>query len=54
MPHEPWDDSEDEVLAATRFHEAAWAAGVPAPRVQRTTEGSVFATVGDQQVRVYE
>jgi hypothetical protein len=30
------------------------AAGVPTPRVRRTTEGSVFAAVGGGQVRVYE
>jgi Ser/Thr protein kinase RdoA (MazF antagonist) len=45
---------EDEVRAATSFHEAACAAGVPAPRVRRTIEGSVFATLEGRQVRVYE
>lgn len=45
---------EDEVTVSTRFQEAAYAAGVPTPRVQRTTQGSVFATVGGRQVRVYE
>ena len=51
----PFDRSnEDEVRAATSFHEAACAAGVPAPRVRRTTEGSVFATLEGRQVRVYE
>lgn len=51
----PFDQSdEDEVRAATSFHEAACAAGVPAPRVRRTTEGSVFATLEGRQVRVYE
>ena len=45
---------EDEVRAATSFQEAACAAGVPAPRVRRTTEGCVFATVDGRQVRVYE
>ena len=45
---------EDEVRASTLFHEAACAAGVPTPRVRRTTEGSVFATIGGGQARVYE
>lgn len=54
VPLQLCDDDENEVLAATRFQEAARAAGVPTPRVQRTTEGAVFATVGHQQVRVYE
>jgi Ser/Thr protein kinase RdoA (MazF antagonist) len=44
---------EDEVRSATAFQEAAGAAGVPAPRVRRTTEGSVFATLEGRQVRVY-
>jgi Ser/Thr protein kinase RdoA (MazF antagonist) len=46
--------SEDEARAAARFQEAACAAGVPAPRVRRTTSGRVFATLGGRQVRVYE
>ena len=46
--------SEDEVRASTLFQEAACAAGVPAPRVQRSTDGCVFATVAGRQVRVYE
>ena len=46
--------SEDEARAAARFQEAACAAGVPAPRVRRTTGGRVFATLGGRQVRVYE
>src|SRR6185437_960950 len=45
---------EDEVDAATSFEEAAYAAGVPTPRVMRTTEGLVFATIFGKQVRVYE
>jgi Ser/Thr protein kinase RdoA (MazF antagonist) len=45
---------EDEVTASTEFQEAAYAAGVPTPRVQRTTQGRVFATVGGRQARVYE
>lgn len=51
----PFDQSdEDEVRSATAFQEAARAAGVPTPRVRRTTEGCVFATVDGRQVRVYE
>jgi Ser/Thr protein kinase RdoA (MazF antagonist) len=45
---------EDEVRLATTFQEAACAAGVPAPRIRRTTDGSVFATVEGRQVRMYE
>ncbi len=52
MPLNPSD--EDEAAAATVFQEAAFAAGVPTPRVRRTTEGRVFATVAGRQVRVYE
>ena len=51
-PLEP--SSEDEVRSATAFLEAACAAGVPTPRVRRTTDGCVFATVTGRQVRVYE
>jgi aminoglycoside phosphotransferase (APT) family kinase protein len=46
--------SEDEVRLATEFQEAACAAGVPAPRVRRTTQGCVFAALEGRQVRVYE
>ena len=46
--------SEDEVRAATAFQEAARAAGVPTPRVVRTTEACVFADVDGGPVRVYE
>jgi Ser/Thr protein kinase RdoA (MazF antagonist) len=46
--------AEDEVRSATAFQEAACAAGVPAPRVRRTTEGRVFAALAGRQVRVYE
>src|SRR6516165_12681486 len=46
--------SEDEVRLATAFQEAACAAGVPAPQVRRTAQGSVFAAIGARQVRVYE
>ncbi|WP_232665527.1 phosphotransferase enzyme family protein [Pseudonocardia sp. TRM90224] len=45
--------SEAEVGPATRFQEAAHAAGVPTPMVRRTTGSTVLATVGDRQVRVY-
>ena len=45
---------EDEVRLSTAFQEAAYAQGVPTPGVRRTVEGTVFATVGDSQVRVYE
>ncbi len=45
---------EEEVQEATAFQEAAYAAGVPTPQVRRTVDGSVFATIGDTQVRVYE
>ena len=44
---------EDEMSAATSFEEAAYAAGVPTPRVVRTTEGLVFATIEGKPVRVY-
>lgn len=46
--------SEDQVRVATAFQEAACGAGVPAPRVRRTTDGRVFAAVEGKQVRVYE
>jgi aminoglycoside phosphotransferase (APT) family kinase protein len=46
--------SEEGVRTAAAFQEAACAAGVPAPRVCRTTEGCVFATLEGAQVRVYE
>ena len=45
---------EEEVRRSTEFQEAAYAAGVPTPRVRRTTEGAVFATVDGRQVRIYE
>lgn len=48
------ESGEHEVRAATAFQEAAYAAGVPTPRVRRTPEGCVFATVHGTQVRVYE
>ena len=52
VPFDPSD--EDEVRASTAFQEAACAAGVPAPRVRRTTDGCVFGTLAGRQVRVYE
>jgi len=53
VPFHP--SSEDEVRLTTEFQEAAHAAGVPAPQVRRTTEGTVFATAeGGGQVRVYD
>lgn len=48
------ETDEDTVAESTRFHEAAVAAGVPAPSVRRTSDGCVFARVGGRQVRVYE
>ena len=51
----PFDPSgEDDARSATAFQEAAYSAGVPTPQVRRTTEGSVFATLGGSKVRVYE
>ena len=44
---------EDEVRLATAFQEAAYDAGVPTPRVRRTTDGCVFAVMDDRQVRMY-
>jgi aminoglycoside phosphotransferase (APT) family kinase protein len=46
--------TEEAVRSSTAFQEAAHAAGVPTPRVRRTTEGSVFASVNGEQARVYE
>ena len=48
------ESTEEQARASTLFHEAAHAAGVPTPAVRRATDGSVFARVGDRQVRVYE
>lgn len=48
------ESGEDQVRASTEFQEAACAAGVPAPRVRRATDGCVFARVSGRQVRVYE
>ena len=52
VPFDP--GTEDDVRPATNFQEAAHATGVPTPQVRRTDEGSVFATVGGSQVRLYE
>ena len=47
--------SEDDVRRSTEFQEAAHAAGVPTPRVRRTTDGHVLATTTDgRQVRMHE
>ncbi|GIG20661.1 hypothetical protein Cch01nite_13850 [Cellulomonas chitinilytica] len=45
---------EDEVRPSAEFQEAAHLAGVPTPQIRRTTDGCVFADVGDRRVRVYE
>ena len=51
----PFEQSdEDELHSTTAFQEAAHAAGVPTPRVRRTTDGCVLAPIGDSQVRVHE
>jgi Ser/Thr protein kinase RdoA (MazF antagonist) len=47
-------EDEDEVAATAAFQEAAYAAGVPTPAVRRSTDGRVFATVADRQVRLYQ
>jgi aminoglycoside phosphotransferase (APT) family kinase protein len=52
VPFDPTD--EQDARASTAFQEAAWAAGVPTPRVQRTTDGDVFASVEGVQIRLYE
>ncbi len=52
VPFRP--SSEEEVRSSTAFQEAAHVAGVPTPQVRRTTQGSVFASVGGRQARVYE
>lgn len=44
--------SEDEVRVATEFQEAAYAYGVLAPQVRRTTGGQVIADIAGRQVRV--
>jgi Ser/Thr protein kinase RdoA (MazF antagonist) len=45
---------EAALAPAAAFQEAATAAGVPAPRIRRTTEGDLFAVVDGVQLRVYE
>ena len=52
IPFEP--EIPDEVRLSTAFHEAAHAAGVPTPQVRRAVDGSVFAAIDGQDVRVYE
>lgn len=46
--------TEDGVAAPTAFHEAARAAGVPAPALRRTPAGRVLAEAGGRPVRMYE
>lgn len=45
---------EEQARAAALFQKAAHAAGVPTPQVRLTTDGCASATIGGQQVRVYE
>ena len=52
MPFDLCD--EGDAHSATVFQEAAHAAGVPTPRVRRSTDDCVLATIGGVQVRVYE
>lgn len=52
VPFQP--SNEDSVRPAAAFQEAACTAGVPAPRVVRTVEGDVLATVSGHQIRLYE
>ncbi|TDD64006.1 aminoglycoside phosphotransferase family protein [Jiangella aurantiaca] len=47
-------EDEDALAPAAAFQEAAVAAGVPAPRIRRTTDGDLFAVVGGVRLRVYE
>ncbi len=46
--------AEEATRPATDFQDAARAAGVPTPQVMRTTDGHVFADLGEQRVRVFE
>lgn len=48
------ESAEDEARLSAEFQEAAYVAGVPTPKVRRTTDGYVVADVGGRQVRVYE
>jgi len=48
------ESAEEAVRLATSFQEAAHDAGVPTPKVRRTTDGCVFATIAGRQVRVYQ
>ncbi|TDC52737.1 aminoglycoside phosphotransferase family protein [Jiangella ureilytica] len=52
VPFRP--DDEAALAPAAAFQEAAAAAGVPAPRIPRTTEGDLFAVVDGIRLRVYE
>lgn len=47
-------EDEKALRPAAEFQEAACAAGVPAPRIRRSTEGDLFAVVDGVQLRVYE
>ncbi|RIQ11153.1 phosphotransferase enzyme family protein [Jiangella rhizosphaerae] len=47
-------EDEDALVPAAAFQEAAAAAGVPAPRIRRTTDGDLFAVVDETRLRVYE
>ncbi|MDQ3105222.1 MAG: phosphotransferase [Actinomycetota bacterium] len=51
-PFQP--ESEDALRQSTEFQEAACAAGVPTPKVRRTTDGRILAAVGGAQVRLYK
>jgi phosphotransferase family enzyme len=44
--------SEEGLAPSVRFHEAALAAGLPAPSVRRTVDGDVVGRVGPHEVRV--
>ena len=46
--------SEDEVEATAMFHEAAVAAGLPAPAVRRTRDGRVLVELAESRVAVLE
>ncbi|SDU62259.1 phosphotransferase enzyme family protein [Jiangella alkaliphila] len=51
----PFRHEDEAALApAAAFQEAAAASGVPAPRIRRTAEGTLFAVVDGVRLRVYE
>lgn len=51
----PFRHEDESALApAAAFQEVAAAAGVPAPRIRRTTDGDLFAVVDGVRLRVYE